>query len=243
MSLSTTRPIGPILAAVRSVPVPPRHLLALDSPVYPFVTISRQPGAGSTGVGKSLVEAINANVDPDHQWTFWDRELVEKIAADHKLSARLVEGLEDKNHSWIGNFLSSLSFTDSSASKDEDTIYQKVKKNVRALAAAGRVVLVGRGGVFITHDIPGGIHVRLVAPLKNRVAFMAEKLGLSQRAAAIHIRELERNRRKFFKMHWPSKTLAPDTFALTINTAEVQVPSIVQMLLALAQQKIAQAAQ
>ena len=40
---------------------------------------------------------------------------------------------------------------------------------VRALAEVGRVIIVGRGGVFITRDLPGGIHVRLVAPREWRV--------------------------------------------------------------------------
>jgi cytidylate kinase len=241
MARSTTTPIGPILAAVRAVPIPSKPMA--DSgppPAKPFVTISREPGAGAVGVGRNFVETINAEVPDEEKWTCWDRELVEKVAADHHLSSRLIEGLEENNHSWMTRFLASLAFADSGHNCDEDTVYQKVKRTIEALATAGRVVIIGRGGVFITHHMPGGIHIRLVAPFEKRVQLMASQLSLSNRSAASHIRELERNRRTFFRMHWPNKSLDADLFALTINTVEVEIRSIVKMLRTLVDQKIAE---
>jgi cytidylate kinase len=231
--------IGPVLAAVRSVPVPPKPFSASGVSLKPFLTISREPGAGAIGVGTSFVEAMNAESSQDEHWTYWDREIVGKVAADHHLSTRLIEGLEDKNHSWMGQFLSSLSFTDTGPSQDEDAIYSRVRRTIEKLAEAGRVVIVGRGGVFITRHMPGGIHVRLVAPLKDRIAYIARSFGLSERNAAARIREVDHNRHRFFKMHWPTQTLAPENFALTINTAEVEIGPIVAMLRSLVQQKVA----
>src|SRR5581483_249775 len=187
------------------------------------------PGAGAIDVGRAFVDAMNQDALEDQAWTCWERELVEKVAADHHLSTRLIEELEENNHSWISSFFSSLSFTDSVA-HDEDAIYHKVKRTIEALASAGRVVIIGRGGVFITRHLRGGIHLRLVAPFKDRVAFIAEKMHLTERAAGMQIREWERHRRQFFKMHWPHETVDPEHFAVTINTAEVQHEQIVQML-------------
>jgi cytidylate kinase len=231
------------MGAIGSVPIPAKVSVGpVPKPVYPFVTISREPGAGAIGVGHQLVDALNAELGDDEQkWTCWDREIVEKVAADHNLSARLVEGLEEKDHSWIGNFLSALSFADE-RHVDEDVIYSKVKRTIEALASAGRVVIIGRGGVFITRHMPAGIHIRLVAPFDKRVAHMVKLLGLSEKAAISQIRQIERNRRAFFKMHWPSRSLDPDQFALTINTAEVAVPTIVQGLKTLVNQKALQLA-
>jgi len=228
--------IGPILGTMKSVPIPAKPFgPAAPEPLRPFVTISREPGAGAIGVSHRFIELMNADAPDDQKWTCWDRELVEKVAADHHLKAREIEGLEESDHSWIGNFFKSLSFADSGASPDEDVIYQKVKRTVEALASAGRVVIIGRGGVFITSHIPGGIHIRLVSPFKNRVTFVRQKLGLSERTAIANIREVEKNRRAFFRMHWPIHTLDPESFAMTINTAEVEVESIAQMLRTLVQ--------
>ena len=238
MPRSTITTIHPIMGAIGSVPIPARISVGpVPKPVYPFVTISRAPGAGAIGVSHQLVDALNAELaDGEQKWTCWDREIVEKVAADHNLSARLVEGLEEKDHSWIGNFLSALSFADE-RHVDEDVIYSRVKRTVEALASAGRVVIIGRGGVFITRHLPGGIHIRLVAPFDKRVQFMVKALGLNEKVVAAQIRAIEKNRRAFFKMHWPSKSLDADQFALTINTAEVEIPTIVQGLKTLVKQK------
>src|SRR5262245_43618787 len=112
--------IGPILGAIRSVPVPAKPFGDEASPpVQPFITISREPGAGAVAVGRQVVESLNAN-HPDEPWTCWDREIVEKIAADHHLSARLIDGLDEKRHSWMSDFLASLSFTDSASHFDDE---------------------------------------------------------------------------------------------------------------------------
>jgi cytidylate kinase len=242
MASSFTHPIRPILAAIRSTPTPSKPILESRSEMpRPFITISREPGAGAINVGVSFVESINSDVPDDEKWTCWDREIVDKVAADHHLSARLIDGLEENNHSWMTNFLSSLSFADSGKCYNEDLIYHKVQKTIEALARTGRIVVVGRGGVFITRHLPWGIHIRLVAPLKHRIKFIARSFELPEEAAAARIHELEKNRRVFFNMHWPNHPLDPDLFSLTINTAEVHVPSIVQMLRTLVQDKISQA--
>ena len=160
-------------------------------------------------------------------------ELVEKVCADHHLSKELIESLEDQSHSWFGDFLSSLSFSDQPV-MDEAKAYARVAATVQVLAQAGRVVIVGRGGVFVTRRMRGGIHVRLVAPLEHRIGFMAQLLGLSADAARTHVREMERNRYAFYKRHWPGESLLPETFTTTFNTAMVDMPTMIEMIKVLA---------
>lgn len=240
MGRLTHSPIAPILGALRSVPVSAKALHDEPKSIRPFITISREPGAGAVGVSHSFVDAMNADTPEEERWTCWDREIVEKIAADHRLSERVVDGLEERDHSFIANLLSSLSFADTKGNYDEERIYHEVKKMVLAVAESGNVVIVGRGGVFITRGMQGAIHVRLVSPLKQRVEFIARHFNLSEKTAAARIHEVEKNRRAFFKMHWPQYSLDPEMFALTINTAEVDTATIVQMLRALVQQRISQ---
>jgi cytidylate kinase len=206
--------IRSILGAIRSVPVPVAPGQREEHRAQPFITISRQPGAGAWTLAQKLVEYLNI-ADPGEQpWTCWDRELVEKVSADHRIASELVESLEDASHSWMQDFLSGLSFH----TGDEAKVYQRVATTIRALAQVGRVVIVGRGGVFITRNMPGGIHVRLVAPLGRRVEHMAEYLGVSRAEAAVRVREMERNREGFYRRYWPGESLAAENFTLTLNT-------------------------
>jgi cytidylate kinase len=74
------------------------------------------------------------------------------------------------------------------------------------------------------------LHLRLVAPLDYRLATIARQLNLSAHDAAAHIHQIEHNRRAFYHRHWPSETLDPEHFAVTINTAHVSMPAIIQMV-------------
>src|SRR5688572_1119723 len=152
--------------------------------VAPFVTISRQAGASGRSLAKQLAERLN-NVDPGQlPWTTWDNELVEKVASEHYVSAARVEALEDERPSWFEECLAGLALGGLGDWPDEFKVYHSVAVTIRALAEMGRVVVVGRGGAFITRDLPGGVHIRLVAPIDYRIETMARHLNVTPAAAA-----------------------------------------------------------
>jgi cytidylate kinase len=238
--MSLLESIRPILGAIRSVPVPAKPFGEDPArPAAPFITVSRQPGAGAWTMAKQLIDALNLALPSEQPWTCWDKELVEKIVADTHLSAQVIDALEDRGHSWFGDFLESLSFSDNSGRADESRVYVRVAQTIRALAQAGRVLIVGRGGVFITRKMPGGIHVRLVAPFEQRIAFMAREYQLTPDKAAARVKQLEHNRQAFYRHYWPNETLSPETFALTINTAVVETPTMIEMITALVKSRVA----
>jgi len=226
--------IGPIVASLRLSELPLHERPATAPVVMPFVTISRQAGAGGTTLAQHLVERLN-EVDraPDRPWTCWDRELVERVAADHHISQELIDSLEDVHRNWLEEFFTGLSLGDDAEQPDELAVYHRVAATVRALAQVGRVVLVGRGGVCITRNMPGGTHVRLVAPTKERVAFMVRKFNVSQELAAERVRVLDRNRESFYQRYWPTHPLSSEMFTVTLNTANLSEDQLAECLIPL----------
>jgi cytidylate kinase len=101
----------------------------------------------------------------------------------------------------------------------EAKVYQGVATTIRALALRGRVVIVGRGGVYITRNMEGGVHLRLVAPLAYRAKFMAQQLGVDLDSANEYVRQVDRQRKAFYHRYWPQETQEAEAFTLTINTA------------------------
>ena len=220
-----------VIAAVRAAPRPLHEEVAWKPSLSAtFVTISREGGAGGHVLGQRLVERLN-ELDPGQEpWTLWDRELVEKVSADHHIALELVESLGDTHHGWMQEFLSSLSQADEF---DEAKVYRRVAMTIRALAHRGRAVIVGRGGVHITRQMPGGVHVRLVATFEDRVRFMMRQHGMSHEAASEQVRELDRNRKAFFRRYWPKAVLDADAFTITLNTGAVDEHRAVECLLPL----------
>jgi cytidylate kinase len=238
-SINLSEHIGPILGSLKSVPVPAKFGQIAPEPVIPFVTISREVGAGAWNLAQHLCDTLN-RADPSSGggdgeliWTSWDRELVEKVAADFHLSQRLIESLGESRRNWLSDFFESFNLEGDPTGGDELTVFSKVARTVRALAKAGRVVLVGRGAVFLTHGMPGGVHVRLDAPLEHRIGHMMKHLNISHEKAAKHVHEMSKRRDAFFHRFWPAQPVTAELFTIAINTAEVSPEASVQIIASL----------
>src|SRR5690606_13305857 len=154
--------------------------------------ISREVGAGAHELAHRLVEHLN-EVDPGEvPWTAWDRELVEKVAADHNISQELIESRGTREYNWLTDLIAGFAITDTTPS--EETVVRNVFTTVRALAQAGRVVIVGMGTMLITRRMRGGVHVRLIAPFEARVRAYAQRNGLPLAEAEAEVRRLEKSR-------------------------------------------------
>ena len=221
--------VRPIIAQIRTIPITPKSDKAVPPAAPPFVTISREAGGGARQLAQELVNALNVSDPGERPWTCWDRELVEKVAADCNLSQELIESLEEHRYSWLGDFIGSFSH-DNAPLADEARIYGRVAATIRALAHAGRVVIVGMGGIFVTRRMSGGLHVRLVAPFEQRVLYTMQYHHIPHEAAAHRVRQLERNRQAFYGRYWPGESLDPADFHLVLNTALLEVAAMVQII-------------
>ena len=214
----------------------------------PFVTISRQPGAGGETLANALVERLNRLVytpadEPSMQsalWQSFDRELADRVAHDHHVSRDLIQSLEYSGQSWLQELFTGISLSDS-AGAGQMAVVSRLATTVRALAEAGDVVLVGHGSVFITHNIPGGIHVRVVAPMDARIKWTMEHRGLDERHARRDIEILDAQRDAFFRRYWPNQPLAPELFHLALNSGRMDEEQMVDSILPLVKPLVANA--
>jgi len=202
-------------------------------PTAPFVTVSRQAGAGGRTFARLLAERLNALDPGPRPWAVWDRELVEKVAADHHIPESLVEHLGEGHRSPLEQLAVQFAVGADAATMDEHQVYRRVAQTVRGLARAGRAVIVGRGGVYATDDLPGGVHVRLVAPLAQRVRHMAGLLKVPEGDAAAEVDRLDRQREALHRRFWHAKALSPEVFTVTLNTAAVGDEQLVDCVLPL----------
>jgi len=194
-------------------------------PIWPFVTFSREAGSSAKNIGMLLAKRLNETESNEHPWQCLNRELIERIALDHHMSAELIESLEKSSHTWISEFLSGLSRTDKTVS--DMTIFKRTVETVRALARAGHVILVGLGSSFMARDLPGGFHIRLVGPLEVRVANLAKHENIPINEARKRVKLLDQDRLAFFQRFWPGQQLTPDLFHATFNVGYLKDEQIV----------------
>ena len=194
-------------------------------PRRPFVTITRDAGAGAVMFAEALARGLNER-DGGDRWQAFDWQLVEKVAADHKISKPLVESLEERSRTWLDRLLEN-------GPESEIGVFRRVARTIRALAETGGSIIVGRGSVLLTQDLPGGIHISITAPFQFRVQQNAEQHGLLEGASAKMVRETDAARREFMHRWWPGRILSDDLFAVTLNAALIEREVMVRMMLPL----------
>jgi hypothetical protein len=226
--------IAPMLAALHGAEYRHQHGARpqpADERAAPFVTISRQAGAGGRSLAAALTVHLNERDPGDVPWTVWDNELVERVASEYHLPRSKVAALENVRPSWLEEALGSLAI--SNPPSDEMTVFHRVATTIRALAQIGRVIIVGRGSAFVTAGMPGGVHVRLVAPLDRRIAWTARSMAISPEVAADWVNEKDAARAAFYRRHFPSRPLIPENFTATFNSAAASAEQVATSVLAL----------
>jgi hypothetical protein len=201
----------------------------------PFITISRQAGAGGTTLAAALEARLNSADPGDRPWATWDHDLVRKVALEQHVAASLVESLdtEGPRPSWFREFLSALTPPNREEDLDEFQVFRRTAITVRTLALLGRCIIVGRGGVYATSDLAHGVHVRLVAPLPHRIARLASLRHIPEKEAAAEVHRIDCYRDEFHRRYWPEKAMLPEIFTITLNAALVGEDQMVDCIVPL----------
>ena len=237
--MKTAQNISSLVASVRAnLFAQQRSLAAAEDGApapqpIPFVTVSRQAGAGGRTFARHLAERLN-EVDPaEHPWVVWDRDLVERAAHEHHIPESMVAQLESYHRTAFDEILAALFSVSEMPDLDENQLYRRVAYTIRGVARAGRAVIVGRGGVYATRGMLGGVHVRLVAPVERRIKHLAELRHVPEKDAAAEVHRLDAEREKFHRRFSIGQALLPEVFTITLNTAHFPEEQLVECVLPL----------
>lgn len=209
-----------------------RDLDDLPESGFPFITISRQSGAGALLLSEALITTFRGMKENPlfEGWHGFDRDVCELVARDPLLQND-IEGLMAKRHrSEFNAFFESL-FTGRSEIQDLERTTFKV---ARMLALIGKVVLVGRGGSLVTADLPCGIHIRLVAPEAHRIVRMMRSHKIGREEARELVEKQDAARRKLIKLFFHRDIEDPLIYDMVWNTGKVgldiMVPAIINLV-------------
>ena len=201
-----------------------RSLLEIPDSGYPFVTISRQTGAGAHLLTQALLAELKPRERTDlyRGWHVFDRELFEIVAQDPTLRGALEPLAAERYPSEFKQFMDSL-FTGRS---DPYLSYKRTFHVVRMLAAIGKVILVGRAGCCVTRDLRAGVHVRLVAPEHRRIFWLMQRYQLTREEARRIVAKLDVDRAKLIKLFFNRNIDDPLLYDVVWNTDQADVRTI-----------------
>jgi cytidylate kinase len=97
----------------------------------------------------------------------------------------------------------------------------------------GCAVYHGLAGHLLLKGVPGLIRLRVIAPLEARVRLAAERLHLSERDAAAHITETDRDRRQWTQFLYGVDWSDPSEYDLVVNLERLALDNACDLVIAL----------
>lgn len=195
---------------------------------FPFVTISREAGAGGHTVAREVVRKLE-EIRPGafaEGWEVFDHKLCLLIAEDKKLGISFERLLTEEYRTEVEQVISEL--LEKRVSSYE--LYKRIFEVVRTLAVLGKCVIVGRGGMCVTADMPLGVHIRLVAPLNLRVQRMAKMLEVTESEAQRKIKQQDGDRHRLVNDFFGKNIENPRLYDAVFNTETLSVSDIAESI-------------
>jgi len=184
----------------------------------PFVTISRQAGAGGLTIGNALIDYLQKNDKLARcAWTLFDRTLVEVFLQEHHLPQQFEKYMTEDKQSQLQAFFEELFDLHPS----EWALVHKMSETIYHLAEMGNVLIVGRGANMITRKMPYGVHVRLTGSLAQRIKHIQAYAKMNHDGAEEFVRKEDKGRRAYLRDHFGEDIDNPLLYDLVINTDQI----------------------
>lgn len=163
----------------------------------PVITISREYGCPSKVIAQKLSEVLTAkksSTGESYQWKWYSKEILDESAKKLKTDPSKIKYVFDyQKKGMLEDFFSSFS----QYYQSDRQIRSTIGKVIREIAIQGHAIIVGRGGIAITRDLPNSLHINLEAPLEWRTAIISEKYNLSIENARKTCIDIDKKRKEF----------------------------------------------
>ena len=180
--------------------------------IYPSICFSRKIGAGALEIADILAEKIRYRVV--------DREILEHIAKEAKLSEKTVGIFDERYPGEIREFLS-MAFGEKSFI--ESSFARHLAKVVYSISGLGPTLFVGRG-VHLVLPRDRVLAVRFICSKEYRIERLAGFLGIKKEEAETKLNQIDKEQRDFFKKVYGKKDASPYEFDMVINCDYIREP-------------------
>lgn len=191
------------------------------------ITISRQAGCGAILVAEKLAQLLKArDKSAAAPWTVFDRNLIEQVLKDHNLPVRFAKYLPEDRVSEIQDVMDELFGVHPSTWN----VVEHTAETILRLTHLGNVILIGRGANMLTARLPGVFHVRLVAPLAERIEHAHRFYNMTPNEAHDFIVREDKGRERYLKKYFEVNVDDPLHYHLVINTSLVSYDAAAELI-------------
>jgi cytidylate kinase len=185
----------------------------------PIVTISRQMGAMGEEIAYRTGAILSEINQGKHPWVVVDRDLGERVIADHHLPKQISRFFSGEQTLSIEEHIEGIF----GISVPGVTMVESMTRTVVQLARIGHVILVGRAAHLITAKFPRAVHVRIIGSFDRRVERVMQGKQCSRDEAAAEVRMVDQQRRHFASTYFHSNLDDMEHYDMIFNTDRISV--------------------
>ncbi|GAC1394715.1 MAG: cytidylate kinase-like family protein [Ktedonobacteraceae bacterium] len=194
------------------------------------ITVSREYGSGGGEVARRVAQQLG--------WRLVDHEIVVRVARTLGVSQEAAEARDEHTEGIVSRLLRSMQYVDPIFTagvplppEAEPNEYQEALADVvHATATDGHTVIVGRGSQALLAEQRDVLHVRVIAPLAARVAYVMQREELSREDAQARIQLKDRTRMHYLQSVHNLQPSDPHLYDLVVNSAVLDLDSIVSLI-------------
>jgi cytidylate kinase len=161
-----------------------------DRPFLPgglTIAISREAGSRGTSIAKRAGEKLG--------WQVYTQEMLEYLSQEDTGREELIASLSPAALHWVEEQLERLK---PGGPCGGDPLLHDMSQVILSLGASGEVILIGRGAGYILSRT-STLHVRVIAPLEDRIAYMSQWQRLTRDEAADLVRLRDHHRADYLR--------------------------------------------
>ena len=171
------------------------------------IAISREAGSRGATIAKRAGEKLG--------WDLYTQDMLDYIVQTTAVRNELQEKLPVGAAEWAEQHMQRLA---KEPLLGRNPAIQDLTRLVLMLGAQGNIILLGRGAGFLLPQHTT-LHVRLVAPLADRIAYMSQWLRLTEQEAAEQVHKRDHRRTDFLAMHFHRKPNDVHDYDMVLNTS------------------------
>jgi cytidylate kinase len=191
------------------------------------IAISREAGSRGTSIARRAGDKLG--------WQVYSQELLEYIAQEATVRQEILGNLSPAAVHWVEEQLERV--------QNEHGIHRHpaqidMARIILALGATGEVILIGRGaGCILPRS--STLHVRVVAPRDDRIAYIGQWLRLSAEEATDQVRLRDERRAEFLRTHFRRDVSDVYQYDLLLNSTLLGEDLCAELLSQAARAKVA----
>jgi len=197
------------------------------------VTISREYGSGGGEIAARLAQRLG--------WRLVDHEVTVSVARELGVTVTEAEDHDERTEGFVARLLNNMQWIDwmglaqydtaiSPVLPDEGSYQAALHRVVAAAVSEGQVVIVGRGSQVLLRGRREVLHARIVAPLDQRIAYVAQREDVTLEAARDRVALKDHDRIRYLHSTYHYHPADAHLYDLVLNTAVLSLDNAVDLL-------------